>query len=231
MPKGGTLTDTKDTLPTDACRVVRQLKVFQGELAFFDIEQAPEDPLLLFDQWFRDAVKHGAIEPHAMTLSTIDEEGWPSSRTLILKDFDRQGLYFASSANSRKGAELASLPRAALNFYWREFGRQIRVRGTVTPCNPQRSVADFRARSAEARAESLLGKQSQPLESWSDWEEAIELARQRQEKDPSLVAADWTLYLVEPIEIEFWQADRNRKHARLKYARMASTWSKQMLWP
>lgn len=225
------MTDTEDISPRDASRLVRQLKVFQGELAFFDIEQAPEDPLLLFDQWFRDAVKNGAVEPHAMTLSTIDENGWPSSRTLILKDFDRQRLYFASSAVSRKGAELAASPRAALNFYWREFGRQIRVRGKVAPCDPQRSVADFRARSAEARAESLLGKQSQPLKSWGDWEKAIALARRRQEEDPSLVPADWTLYMVEPIEIEFWQADRNRKHARLNYAHTASTWSKQMLWP
>lgn len=215
----------------DAQALLRQLKVFEGDLQPFDVTCAPDDPFMLFDAWFRAAIAGGAVEPHAMTLSTVDEAGWPSSRTLILKDFDDNGLFFASSAASRKGAEIAAQPRAALNFYWREFGRQIRVRGEVTPCGAERSRKDFAARSIEARAEALLGRQSQRLNDRNDWEQAINAARQRMDEEPSVIAKDWTLYVLRPREFEFWQADRGRRHDRLQYMRNGDAWSHQMLWP
>jgi len=215
----------------EARQLLRTLKVFEGALKAFDIQAAPQDPMRLFDDWFRDAVRERNVEPHAMTLASVDAQGCPSVRTLILKDYDASGLYFASSARSRKASELAQRPRVALNFYWRESGRQIRIGGAVLRCSAQQSAADFAARSADARAEAMLGRQSQPLQRWQDWEDAIGVARRQLQDEPDCVAPDWALYLVRPDEIEFWQADRSRRHERLQYLRENDGWVRQMLWP
>ncbi len=212
-------------------QLLRTLKVFESDLKTFDTESAPDEPMQLFDEWFRAAVQDRTVEPHAMTLATVDVDGRPSVRTLILKNFDAQGLYFATSSRSRKAAELSAQPRAALNFYWRESGRQIRVGGDVSRCSAESSAADFVARSAEARAEALLGRQSQPLRQGQDWEEAIAVSRQQLQNEPGAIAPDWALYLVRPTEFEFWQADPARRHERLQYLRTATGWSRQMLWP
>lgn len=211
--------------------LLRTLKVFEGTLRPFDTASAPDHPMHLFDQWFRSAVEEGAVEPHAMTLGTIDARGRPSLRTLILKDYDDGALYFASGGGSRKGRELAAQPGAALNFYWREFGRQIRVCGTVSASSRERSGRDFAARSFEARAEAMLGRQSQPMGDWREWEAAIAASRQALEGDPMRTAPDWTLYALVPEQIEFWQADRARRHERLQYETSADGWTRQMLWP
>lgn len=215
----------------DARELLRTLKVFEGALRPFDTASAPARPMPLFDEWFRAAVAQGVVEPHAMTLGTVDAQGRPSLRTLILKDYDEDALYFASSAGSRKGRELSARSAAALNFYWRESGRQIRVEGRVSPCTPERSGRDFAARSFDARAEAMLGRQSQPLQDWREWEEAITASRQRLDTDPALTSPDWTLYALVPDQIEFWQADRGRRHERLEYRRSAEEWTRQLLWP
>jgi pyridoxamine 5'-phosphate oxidase len=216
---------------TDARELLRTLKVFDGALKPFDTAAAPQDPMQLFNEWFRGAVQEGATEPHAMTLGTVDADGGPDLRTLILKDYDADALYFSSGARSRKGKELAAQPLAALNFYWREFGRQIRVRGKVTPCSAEHSGRDFIARTLDARAEAMLGKQSQPLGDWSEWDSAIAGSHKNLADNPHLVSVDWTLFALRPTEFEFWQADRSRRHERLQYLRSGEVWHRQMLWP
>jgi pyridoxamine 5'-phosphate oxidase len=143
--------------------MLRAIPVFAGELPEFDVEAAPERPEELFLSWLHEALDAGVREPHAMTLSTVDEQGVPSARVLILKNVDADGWQFAVHADSPKGRELAGRAAAALTFYWPAQARQIRVKGPVTPAPAEQSAADFLARSLPARAKATLGRQSTPL--------------------------------------------------------------------
>lgn len=217
---------------TDDLRtLLRGLPVFAGDLPVFDPAAAPPDPRSLFTEWLRTAIDRGVAEPHVMVLSTVDPDGRPSSRALILKDVDAAGWQFASSSASRKGRELAGAPHAALSFYWQPLGRQVRVRGSVRSLGPAASARDFRARSAGSRVESLAGRQSEPLADPAEHAAAVRQAAARLAADPDLVPPEWTLYAVAPDEVEFWQADRGRRHVRLRYARRDGGWHRELLWP
>ncbi len=197
----------------------------------FEVAEAPEHPADLFLEWLLAAIDAGVREPHAMTLSTVDEHGRPSSRVLILKGLGDGRWEFASSRLSRKGRELAASSWAALGFYWREQGRQVRVRGRVLPAGPERSAADFLARSPQARAEALAGTQSEILDDPAELSSALEQASRALSGDPHLVAEEWTLYGLVPDEVEFWQADRERRHTRLRYRQRDGIWLRERLWP
>jgi pyridoxamine 5'-phosphate oxidase len=210
---------------------LRELKVFEGRLAQFDSSSAPAHPAELFLQWLEEAIEAGVREPHAMTLSTVDADARPSSRVLILKGLSDGRWEFASSRLSRKGRELEGNGWAALSFYWSEQGRQVRVRGRVLPAGPDRSAADFLARSAGARAEALAGIQSEVLSSRVDLEEALSEATQLIERRPQTVAEEWSLYGLAADEVEFWQAHPERRHIRVRYQLRAGAWSREQLWP
>ncbi|MER8038245.1 pyridoxine/pyridoxamine 5'-phosphate oxidase [Streptomyces hydrogenans] len=209
---------------------LRGIEVFARPLPGFDPEGAPAEPAELFLAWLREAVDAGVPDPHAMTLSTVDEAGDPDARVLILKNTDASGFQFAAHAAGPKGIQLAGTPRAALTFYWAEFGRQVRVRGAVTPDSPERSAADFLARGATARAESLLGRQSRYLTDPEAGARALRDSLARVEADPGLVDPDWTLYTVVPDVVEFWQAAADRVHVRLRYEREPTGWQRRRLW-
>jgi pyridoxamine 5'-phosphate oxidase len=212
--------------------LLRAIPAFAGNLPGFDPEAAPDDPVPLFVQWLATAIGGQVPEPHAMTLSTVDQLGRPSSRVLVCRDVDAAGAwYFASTAASRKGRELRGNPHAALTFYWPQQGRQIRLRGTVTSAGADRSAADFLARSPQSRAESLTGRQSDVLADPAEVEIALRETRARIAADPDLVAADWTLYALTADEVEFWQADEQRRHTRLRYERAGQAWTRVRLWP
>ncbi|MGW5095447.1 pyridoxine/pyridoxamine 5'-phosphate oxidase [Streptomyces nodosus] len=212
---------------------LRGLEVFAGPLADFDPGEVPDDPVDLFLDWLRAAVAAGVPEAHAMTLSTVGEDGGPDARVLILKNVDSAGWQFAAHAGSPKGRQLTNRPRAALTFYWPLQGRQVRIRGTVEPASSEQSAADLLARAVSARAEVLLGRQSDHLESAEERDRAIQEALARVESDPDLVSPEWTLYTLAPVDVEFWQADKGRLHNRLRYERpdSSSRWQHHLLWP
>ncbi|MEV6167296.1 pyridoxal 5'-phosphate synthase [Streptomyces sp. NPDC051954] len=212
---------------------LRGLEVFAGPPADFDPADAPADPVELFLSWLREAVAAGVPDAHAMTLSTVDEDGDPDARVLILKNVDGDGWQFAVHAHSPKGRQLAGRPRAALTFYWPHQGRQVRVRGAVEPASPEESAADLLARAPSARAEVLLGRQSEHLNSVEGRDLAFREALARIEADPSLVSPEWRLYTLVPARIEFWQADKSRLHNRLSYEcpDRHSVWERHLLWP
>ncbi|MEU7607236.1 pyridoxine 5'-phosphate oxidase C-terminal domain-containing protein, partial [Streptomyces sp. NPDC041003] len=139
-------------------------------------------------------------------------------------------LQFAGHAFSPKGGQLACHPRAALTFYWPEHGHQVRVRGTVAPGSAQDSAADFLGRSATARAEALLGRQSQYLTDPAEQERALARSLAAAEREPSLVDSARTLYTLAPAEVEFWQAAESRVHTRLRYERCREGWERFPLW-
>jgi len=210
---------------------LRALRVFDVELPAFDTDRTPEDPAELFRDWLLEAIEAGVREPHVMTLSTVDDGGRPSSRVLILKGLANGRWQFATSRNSRKGHELASTPSAAANFYWSELGRQVRLRGRVLEGTRAEAARDFLARGDDSRAESLVGNQSAVLIDPARLEAVLEEARAQVAADPQLVPEHWALYHLIPDEVEFWQADHARRHARLRYELIGERWRRELLWP
>jgi pyridoxamine 5'-phosphate oxidase len=213
--------------------MLRGLPVFPAELPRFDTAAAPEAPVPLFLSWLSAAARDKLLGPQAMTLSTADAGGEVTSRVLICKDVDGGGRwFFASDADSGKGRDLAVNAHAAALFYWPQHGRQIRVTGVTAAAGAEASAADFLARPPDSRAAALAGHQSKPLDSPAQLEGAFDDARARVEADPGLVAPGWTLYALTAETVEFWQADQQRRHIRLRYQRAADDgWSTQLLWP
>lgn len=204
---------------------------FPDEMPDFPTDHPPAQPHQLFQEWLEDAGEH-VLAPHAVTLSTVDADGAPDARVVILKDFDDIGFAVATSAHSPKGRQLAANPVAALTFFWPGRGRQVRVRGSAAPCAPEVSARDFRERTPQARTEAFIGHQSEVLNDPAELRAAAEQARHRVAEDPELVAPGWTRYLVTPNSVEFWQARHDRRHIRLHYRRdPAGGWLTELLWP
>jgi pyridoxamine 5'-phosphate oxidase len=225
------MTDDRDR-PTLRERL-RALSVFGTDLPGLDVGAAPDRPSTLFVAWLDDAIAAGLRAPHAATLSTADAGGRVDGRTLILKDVDGDGWVFATRADSPKGVALAQNPNAALTFFWREHGRQVRVRGPVVPLGPEASAADFLARSDFSRATALAGPQSAALASSADYRSAWDAALERVRSEPGLVLDTWTAYALEPTSVEFW-ASSGDGQTRLRYTASTdapSTWTKELLWP
>jgi pyridoxamine 5'-phosphate oxidase len=210
---------------------LRALRVFEGELPAFDPEGAPFQPDDLFLRWLLEAIEAGVKEPHAMTLSTVDADARPSSRVLILKGLSDGQWEFATSRRSRKGRELEETQWAAASFYWREVGRQVRLRGRVLDAGAEAAARDFLARPVGSRSESLVGHQSEILDDRAQLDEALEEAEAQILADPKLVPEHWTLYRLIPDEVEFWQADAERRHVRLRYELSDGGWTRRQLWP
>ncbi|MDQ1552391.1 MAG: pyridoxamine 5-phosphate oxidase, partial [Actinomycetota bacterium] len=122
---------------------LRQVPTVTAEFPYFDTDAAPDDPIELFLEWLDAAIEGGVLQPLAMSVATATADGHPSNRTLILKDVDATSVWFASLDSGPKGADLAENPEAALVFYWREQGRQIRMVGTVDPGPREVSERDF----------------------------------------------------------------------------------------
>ncbi|MFE3903991.1 pyridoxal 5'-phosphate synthase [Streptomyces sp. NPDC059153] len=206
-------------------------RVWDVDLPAFDPDAAPSAPLPLFHTWFAEAVAAGQAEPHTMSLATVDAEGRPDVRTLMLHDADERGWHFATHRTSAKGRQLATHPHAALGFYWPVQGRQVRVRGPVTETSRAESLADLHARSTGALAAALTGSQSEVLDSQEALARTADAAWERASAEPDAEVAGWTRYVVEPREVEFFQGDAGRRHVRLRYRRDGAHWTRELLWP
>ncbi|GGW58890.1 pyridoxine/pyridoxamine 5'-phosphate oxidase [Streptomyces xantholiticus] len=212
--------------------LLRAQRVWDVPLPVFDPAGAPGEPLPLFHRWFGEAVAAGQPEPHTMTLATVDAQGCPDARIVMLHDADERGWHFATHATSAKGRQLAARPEASLVFYWAAQGRQIRVRGQVVPASPEESRADLGARSTGALAAALTGRQSEVLGSEEELSRASQAAWEKAQADPDAPAPTWTLYALQPREAEFFQGDERRRHVRLRYRRSpGGVWQRELLWP
>lgn len=219
----------------DLDALLKSLRVWDTELPAFDPQTAPETPLPLFTQWFAAAVAAGQPEPHTPSLATTDTEGRADVRTVMLHGADEEhGWHFASHAGSAKGRQLAAHPYAALGFYWPAQGRQIRLRGPVRTGTAEAAHADLHARSTGALASALVGQQSEPLASCAELEQASVAAWERAQREPDAAVPSWTVFELDPDEVEFFQGDARRRHVRLKYRRQEGSstgWVKELLWP
>jgi len=221
----------KDIHMTDATELLRSFKVLPGPFPPFNIENTPDDPIVLFLEWLDLAIADNVPEPHAMTLSTVDKDGLPDACILILKNVDEATFHFAMSVASRKGIQLSETPKAAITFHWKEQARQIRIRGTVIDQGDAASARDYLDRPEDSRAAAAVGKQSQTLENPDELAQALAVGQDKIVNDPGFVTPLWRLKAVKADEIEFWQGTATREHERLLYQRRGKGYDKVRLWP
>ncbi len=186
-----------------------------GELAE---RSCDPNPIVQFENWFRQAKAADLKEPNAMTLATVGAGGRPSARIVLLKEVSDLGFVFYTNYCSRKGQELLANPLCALTFYWAELERQVRVEGRAGKVSRAESENYFRRRPKGSRLGALASNQSAVLPSREPLERKLaELERQYAETDEIPVPENWGGYIVTPEFIEFWQGRLNRLHDRLRY--------------
>lgn len=192
-------------------------------------EGLPDSPWTLFSTWFQEALNSNEIDPSAMALSTVDAQGDPNTRMVLLKQVQSNSLIFFTDYRSVKAKELEHHDRVALNFYWSSCSRQIRIRGRATKVARELSAEYFSTRPRESQQVSILSHQSQRLGSRLDLERAIETYDQRH-PEPLSCPEHWGGYAVIPVSFEFFQGRDNRFSDRIAYS-SPPNWSVNRLSP
>lgn len=210
---------------------LRNTKVLEGPFLDLDINTLPDTPHDAFKSWFHDALTAGVREPHAMTVSTVDEQGYPDARVLILKNVDARGWHFAAKADSPKGRQLADTGRAALTFYWPHLARQVRLKGKAAALADEECMQDYQARPIESRISAVASRQSEVLVDREALERNLAETEAIMKEDPFSGMKKWRVYAVAPETVEFWQGDSSRLHKRVQYVQKEGVWQKHMLWP
>jgi pyridoxamine 5'-phosphate oxidase len=191
------------------------------------------DPLRQFQRWLDEAIAGQLPEPTAMTLATAGADGTPAARIVLLKGVVAGGFVFFTNYQSRKGAELAARPAAALLFHWVELERQVRVEGVASRVEAADSDAYFASRPQPARIGAWASPQSRVIPD-RDWlEREVTAARERfaAQGEPVPRPAHWGGYRVAPSTIEFWQGRESRLHDRIRYRRENTRWRIERLAP
>jgi pyridoxamine 5'-phosphate oxidase len=195
------------------------------------VAELTDDPLRRFGEWFDEAGRAGIAVPETMTLATVDADGAPSARMVLLKGFDDDGFVFYTGYVSRKARELAENPRAALVFYWRPLGKQIRIEGRVERVSEAESAAYFATRPRGSQLAAWASQQSEPLAGREELDRRYEeLERQYEGRDVPL-PPHWGGYRLRPDAMEFWQHRDNRLHDRIGYTRAREGWRSELLSP
>jgi pyridoxamine 5'-phosphate oxidase len=189
------------------------------------------DPLERFREWFREAEQAAVEVPEAMTLATADADGSPSARMVLLKGADEEGFVFYSGYASRKAGDLEHNPRAALVFYWRPLGKQVRVEGRVERVSEAESAEYFATRPRGSQLAARASQQSNALASREELERRYaELEREYEGREVPL-PPHWGGYRLRPEAIEFWEHRENRLHDRIRYTRAREGWRAELLAP
>jgi pyridoxamine 5'-phosphate oxidase len=197
-----------------------------------DLAEADE-PLRLFAAWFEEATRTEPRDPTAMSLATIDADGLPNVRMVLMKGFDERGWVFFTNVDSRKGRELDSSGKAALLFHWKSINQQVRLRGPVERVEDAAADAYFATRPRLTQIGAWASKQSAPLESPHAFEKAIALYAAKFAIGTIPRPPYWTGYRLRPLLIEFWQERPFRLHDRLEFRRETfdGPWRKTRLYP
>ena len=203
----------------------------------YDLEQLdesllPDNPLLLFKEWLEVATKSGNIDPTAMTLSTVDESGAPSSRIVLLKKIDQNKLIFFTNYNSRKAREIQNRSGVAAHFYWPELERQIKISGLAEEVKDQDSDQYFSSRPFESQVGAWASPQSTTVPDRDYLENEYKLYLEKFKGSGNIPRpVHWGGFSINPRRIEFWQGGRHRLHDRIEYSLKDEGWSRIRLAP
>ncbi|MGA2567108.1 MAG: pyridoxamine 5'-phosphate oxidase [Pseudolabrys sp.] len=194
---------------------------------------AADEPFRLFGAWLGEATAAEPRDPTAMTLATIDADGLPNARMVLLKGVDERGFLFYTNIDSKKGRELDVHPLAALVFHWKSLNRQVRVRGSVERVTEAEADAYFATRPKQAQIGAWASKQSAPLESRLAFEKAVALYAAKYALGTVPRPPNWSGYRIMPLRIEFWHDRPFRLHDRIEFTRtdLSAPWSKTRLYP
>ncbi|WP_062203125.1 pyridoxamine 5'-phosphate oxidase [Aureimonas sp. AU12] len=202
-------------------------------LTFGEI-QLPADPFEAFGIWLREAEAAEPNDPNAMALATVDRDGLPDVRVVLLKGLDARGFVFYTNFESRKGEEILASRKAALNFHWKSLHRQVRVRGTVEEVSADEADAYYASRARVSRLGAWASQQSRPLADRATLEARVAELEAQYGDEPIPRPPHWSGLRVVPSEIEFWHDGAFRLHDRFRLVRDEadeSGWSASRLYP
>lgn len=182
-------------------------------------DNANKDPFKLFQLWLDEALAADFVEPNAMNIATVNQDGEISSRMVLLKGFDAQGFVFFTNYESHKASDIASTNKAALNIWWDKLHRQVRVNGTVEKVSRDETVDYFHSRPRGSQIGAIASRQSQVIKNHATLEKAYKEIEATYTDQEIPCPDHWGGYRVIPEQFEFWQGRPNRLHDRLRYAK------------
>lgn len=195
-------------------------------------EQLQQNPHQQFNLWLQQAIAAElSADPTAMTIATVDNDGKPSQRVVLLKGHDEQGLRFYTNKGSHKGRDLALNPHISVHFSWLPLERQVHIQGHVEPLSAEQNDRYFHSRPKASQIGALVSQQSQPIESRARLDEQFAQLMAEYEDRSVPRPQHWGGYLIKPSLFEFWQGGRNRLHDRFVYTPTAEGWQIQRLQP
>lgn len=189
------------------------------------------DPLVQFDGWLNQAISDNEADATAMSLATVDSDGQPSARIVLLKGHDAQGFIWYTSYNSQKGLDLAHNAKAALLFYWRESERQVRISGSVSQLPLAVSQTYFKTRPKESQISALASAQSEVVANRAELEARVQKLTAQYADGEVPLPAQWGGYVLAPETYEFWQGRVGRLHDRFRFTKTARDWQIDRLQP
>jgi pyridoxamine 5'-phosphate oxidase len=200
--------------------------------ATLDQTEVNKNPIVQFEKWFDEAITSKALEPNAMTLSTITEAGKPSARIVLLKGVESNSFLFYTNYQSQKGKELDANPACALTFFWPELERQVRIEGVCTRVDEATSDTYFKSRPRGSQLGAWASPQSTLIKNRELLEARVkELEKRFEGKEMLPKPKQWGGYAVDPLEIEFWQGRQSRLHDRIVYYKTDGNWTIHRLAP
>lgn len=201
------------------------------ERLFDDTDRTELDPFAIFEEWYALAQTSEPNDPHALALATVDDDGLPDVRMVLLNARDERGFCFFTNFDSAKGRQLHAHPKAAMLMHWKSLRRQVRVRGPVEVVSPEEADAYFASRHKGSQIASSVSDQSRPLNSRQTLIERVEQRTAEIGAGPVTRPPHWSGFRIVPTSFEFWKDGEFRLHDRVKFTRDADRWVSDRLYP
>ena len=201
------------------------------QMASLDEAASAAHPMDQFTHWWEDATTSNIDEVNAFVLSTVDANRAPASRVVLLKGYTTEGFIFFTNYDSGKGKEITANPNVAMNFFWKELERQVRITGTIKKISAEESAEYFHSRPLGSQVGAWSSPQSQVIPNRAFLEKSFEENTEKYKEGIVPLPPHWGGYIVHPTQVEFWQGRSSRLHDRIRYSFENHQWSKVRLAP